>query len=69
MAVCTFFGHREITQNIEPVLKKKLIELIEQKGVNQFYVGNHGAFDFTVKRALKDLKTYYPHISYAVILA
>lgn len=69
MAICTFFGHREITQNIKPVLKRILTELIEERGVDQFYVGNHGAFDYTVKRVLKDLKPFYPHINYAVILA
>lgn len=34
-----------------------------------FYVGNHGNFDYMVKQNLKTMKTAYPHIDYAVVLA
>ena len=66
---CTFFGHRECPDSIKPELREALVELIENCGVNMFYVGNQGQFDAMVRRALKDFKLEYPHIDYAVVLA
>jgi hypothetical protein len=34
-----------------------------------FYVGNQGRFDAIVRNVLRDLKTDYPSINYAVVLA
>lgn len=67
--ICTFFGHRDTPKEIEPILKSTLIELVEKKDVNFFYVGNQGNFDCMVRKALKQLKICYPHIDYAVVLA
>ncbi|MBR5783017.1 MAG: hypothetical protein IKY33_02185 [Clostridia bacterium] len=69
MRVCTFFGHKDAPCQIEPALKSALIELIETQKVTMFYVGNHGYFDSMVHRLLKQFKTVYPHIDYAVVLA
>ena len=68
MATCTFFGHRTAPAEIEPVLRSKVIDLIENHGVDVFYVGNHGAFDMMVGRVLKELSTKYA-IRYSVVLA
>ena len=65
---CTFFGHRYVPQKIEPTLRSTLIDLIENKGVNLFYVGNHGEFDAMVRRVLRELSAKYP-IRYIVVLA
>ena len=46
-----------------------LTDLIENHNVDRFYVGNHGAFDAMVRSTLRELKTIYPHIDYAVVLA
>lgn len=43
--VCTFFGHKDTPKEIEPTLRSTLIDLIENKNVNVFYVGNNGNFD------------------------
>ena len=51
---CTFFGHRFVPQKIEPTLRSTLIDLIENHGVDLFYVGNHGDFDAMVHRVLRD---------------
>lgn len=67
--ICTFFGHREAPANVEPILKQILIDLIENKQVNKFYVGNQGTFDRIVRKNLKIFKAEYPHIHYAVVLA
>ena len=66
--VCTFFGHKDTPKEIEPTLRSTLIDLIENKNVNVFYVGNNGNFDTMVRRQLGDLsKTYL--ITYSVVLA
>lgn len=68
MASCTFFGHREIPNKIEPALSSALIDLIENKNVNKFFVGNQGQCDSMVKNCLQKLKQVYP-IEYEVVLA
>ena len=66
--VCTFFGHKDTPKEIEPTLRSTLIDLIENKNVNVFYVGNNGNFDTMVRRQLEDLSRIYP-ITYSVVLA
>lgn len=66
--VCTFFGHKDTPKEIEPTLRSTLIDLIENKNVNVFYVGNNGNFDTMVRRQLEDLSQTYP-IAYSVVLA
>jgi len=66
--VCTFFGHKDTPKEIEPTLRSTLINLIENKNVTVFYVGNHGNFDAMVRRQLEDLSHTYP-ITYSVVLA
>lgn len=69
MDTCTFFGHADTPKEIEPILKSTLVDLIKNKNVNKFYVGNHGGFDSMAKNTLKDLKKVYPDIKYYVVLA
>ncbi len=66
---CTFFGHRDAPQQIQPNLEKILVSLIENNQVNVFYVGNQGNFDSMVRKTLKSLKSVYPFITYFVVLA
>ena len=68
MSVCTFFGHRDCPAAVRPKLRAVLAELIEQYGVEQFYVGRQGAFDAMVRSVLRELAEEYPGISYAVVL-
>ena len=67
--VCTFFGHRTAPDSIRPILHNTLIDLIKDKGVDTFYVGNQGGFDSMVKKELKQLTEIYPHIKYSLVLA
>jgi len=69
MSVCTFFGHRDCPETIRPKLHAALVELIEEQGVDSFYVGNHGTFDRMVRSLLRELSERYPHIRYSVVLA
>ncbi len=68
MKSCTFFGHRDTPKTIEPTLRSVLIDLISNKKVNMFYVGNNGSFDAIVREVLSELKKEYL-INYAVVLA
>ena len=66
--VCTFFGHRDAPETITVALRTILIDLIENKNVTMFYVGNNGAFDRIARGLLKELKKTY-NINYYVALA
>lgn len=68
LAACTFFGHQDAPASVMPRLRSVLVELIQQRGVDQFYVGRQGDFDAMVRRVLVELAEIYPHISYAVVL-
>ena len=68
MAACTFFGHRDCPSSIKSKLCEVLVDLIENHGVDLFYVGRQGAFDGLVHTVLKELALTYPHIRYAVVL-
>ena len=67
MAV-TFFGHQDTPNEIEPSLRTTLVDLIENHGATEFYVGNNGKFDTMVRRQLEELFQVYP-ITYSVVLA
>lgn len=65
----TFFGHRDTPQNIAAVLGAKIEELIVLRGVDEFYVGDSGAFDRMALRELSKLEKKYSFIRYCVVLA
>jgi len=67
--VCCFFGHRDTPPHIKSKLMKVLIDLIENKGANKFYVGHQGNFDRIVCGILQELKQSHPHICCNVVLA
>lgn len=69
MKTCTFFGHRQIWENIDGALTELLADLIEKQGITNFYVGNQGDFDKIVIRVLKSLRKRYSTIYYTVVLA
>ncbi len=64
----TFFGHKDTPKEIEPTLRTTLVDLIENHGATEFYVGNNGNFDTMVRRQLEELSQVYP-ITYSVVLA
>lgn len=66
--ICTFFGHRSVPENIKEVLRRTVIDLIKNCGVDLFYVGNHGQFDHMVSRVLQELSEKY-NIKYYIVLA
>ena len=69
MKSCTFFGHRDCPDGIDEKLYCTIRRLIDEQGVDSFYVGNHGRFDQKVHAALIKTQQEYPHIRCAVVLA
>lgn len=67
--VCTFFGNRDITDNISEKIEKIILFLIEEKNVRLFYVGKEGKFDYLVRQKLKEIKEKYSYVNYLVVLA
>lgn len=66
---CTFFGHSDAPDTIKTKLKETVTALIEERGINCFYVGNHGNFDKMALSVLKELNNVYPQIEYYVVYA
>lgn len=67
--VCTFFGHRDTPENIEPILSVNIQTLILANLANTFYVGNNGSFDCMVKSILREMQWKHPHITCCEVLA
>lgn len=65
---CTFAGHRTAPYSVENELMPVLCDLIENKGVTAFYVGNHGAFDRICAGAVRELKGNYKDRKIELIL-
>ena len=63
----TFFGHRYVQKEIEPMLRSTLIDLIENHDCRLFYIGNQGGFDAMVTRDLRVLSDRYPIRAYTVM--
>lgn len=66
--VCAFFGHRDTPESIKEDLRRAILRAIKE-GVDTFYVGNQGKFDYMVRNVLRDLKNVYPFVKYWVVLA
>ena len=66
--VCCFFGHHDTSDNIRDLLCEQ-VETLIKNGAENFYIGNHGHFDFLALGVLRQMKEKYPHITYAVVLS
>lgn len=64
-----FFGHRDSSFELMPILRTEIEKLITQEGVNNFYIGANGNFDVMVHQVLKEIKGQHPQIEYTVVLA
>ena len=70
LSVSTNYNHyRDTPSTIQHKLFEVLIDLVENRGVDVFYVGNQGHFDFLVRKILKELKEIHPHIKPFAVLA
>lgn len=66
--VCCFAGHSQIYDEFQDRLKYEIEQLILNKGVNEFLVGNYGVFDRTAARIVRELKSVYENIKLYLVL-
>lgn len=66
---CCFFGHRDTPSYIANRLRNLLPQLVKEKQVTRFLVGNEGGFDRMVATALSELQKEYPNIQCYIVLA
>ncbi len=71
MHICSLFGHREIwgEDDFDEKLECAIIDAIENLGVEEFWVGGYGKFDFFASIILRKIKKIYPHIRVILVLA
>lgn len=67
--ICSFFGHREVTHEIEDMLITQIRYAITYYGVEIFYIGNNGEFDSITRRVLRKIKDEHKKIEIYVALA
>lgn len=65
---CTFFGNRQINENIQGIVEETIINLIEHESADSFYIGNQGEFDRIAYNVLTKLKKQHAHINFWVVL-
>ena len=65
--ICCFFGHRDAPNEIADDVKK-VIENLINNGVNKFYVGNNGSFDWLVLKLLIEFEKTH-NIKYSIVFA
>jgi hypothetical protein len=66
MATGCFFGHKDTPESVTNDLYTAIEKLITEHGVETFYVGNQGHFDFYARAALRQIQKKYPNIRYVV---
>ncbi len=65
---CCFFGHRDTPDKTKTALRSLLVNLIEDKQIDRFLVGNNGNFDHMVISVLFELKMKYTNLQCFVVL-
>lgn len=66
---CFFIGHRDSPSDIKTQLVEAINKHIIEYGVTEFYVGNHGSFDFMAASALGQVKQTHPQVCSYMVLA
>lgn len=70
MKSCAFLGHRNMNvEQYRDKLTDAIIDLIENKGVTQFYSGFRGDFDRFCSSLIHELKARYPQIKNTMVLS
>ena len=65
---CFLIGHRETSERVYLVLEKTVRALAE-KGVKEFFVGQHGSFDALAAHAVKQVKKTHADAKLILLLA
>ena len=69
--ICTFAGHGNNYYYSDDTYKKIiscLKQLITDKNISEFWVGNYGYFDAIAARAVRNIKEEYPHIKLCLVV-
>lgn len=69
--ICTFAGHGNSYYYSADTYKKIiscLKQLICEKNISEFWVGNYGSFDAMAARAVINIKEEYPHIKLCLVV-
>ena len=64
--VC-FFGHSDTPWSVQPKLREVILDLIDNEGADEFYVGTHGNFDRMVTSVLSELSEIRAFRFYVVL--
>ena len=64
---CVFFGHRKIFYNDLRVKLYAVVEDLINKGITNFKMGVHGAFDKMALSVCEELREKYKHINICVV--
>lgn len=67
--VVAFFGHKDTSSAVKPLLEQTVQRLIEENEEITFLVGTHGAFDFMVQSVLGQAARKYPQITCHIVLS
>ena len=60
MKSCFFIGHREAPESLAEILAEEIEKHITEYGVEEFVVGDYGAFDRMTARQLAVVKERHP---------
>jgi len=65
---CTFAGHRTASDTLKNELIAVVFDLIENRGVTTFYVGNNGRFDALSVGAVRAVKQRYKDVRLILVV-
>ena len=65
---CCGFGHRILLVDIEPTLRRAIIDLIVNCGVTRFLTGGMGEFDELFAKIVRSLRSQYPQIRLCLVV-
>ena len=65
---CFFAGHSKLYEDVQEKLKAAIEYQILHNGVDEFWVGNYGAFDRAAAKAVRELQGTYRDIKLYLVL-
>lgn len=70
MKIASFFGHRDFMETNELChsIKTEILNCIKNKGIDTFYLGGYGAFDYCCAKYISEIKRQYPYIKSFLVL-
>ncbi len=66
---CILFGHRNAPSSLRAELKAEILKLIDERGVNRFYIGNNGNFDYLGQCVLREIVHARANVNFYIVLS